>query len=83
MTTLTIVMIAGVLTIVALLVIRLQAPQVAPLPAEITLPDGAAASTFTQGRDWYAVVTDADEILIYDRQSGALRQRVQITPAQP
>ena len=72
-------MIAGVLTIVALLVIRLQAPPARlDLPEEITLPEGVRAAAFTQGRDWYAVVTEGEEILIFDRASGSLRQRVRI-----
>jgi len=82
-TVLTAVMIVGLVTIVALLVIRLQtpAPGAVSLPETIALPDGAAAHAFTQGRDWYAVVTDDDEILIFDRASGDLRQRIAITPA--
>jgi hypothetical protein len=46
------------------------------------LPEGARALAFTQGRDWYAVVTERDEILIFDRATGALRQRVAIKPAE-
>ncbi len=76
-TTLTAVMILGVVVIVALLVIRLQQPVAsAPLPAEITLPDGSRAAAFTRGSDWYAVVTTKDEILIYDAATSALRQRI-------
>ena len=76
-TVLTVVMIAGVLVVMALLVTRLtrDAP---PLPDQITLPQGAKPRAFTQGPDWYAVVTDANEILIFDRLTGALRQTVQI-----
>lgn len=82
-TVLTAVMILGLVTVVALLVIRLQAPAPAalPLPETIALPEGTRATAFTQGRDWYAVVTEGDEILIFDRTTGALRQRVEITPA--
>ena len=36
------------------------------------------AVTFTQGPDWYAVVTQEDVILIFDRMTGELRQRVAI-----
>jgi hypothetical protein len=80
-TTLTVVMIGGVLTIVALLVIRLQTPPPdLSLPEVIELPDGARAVAFTQGAGWYAVVTEGDEILIFDRVSGGLRQRVRIAP---
>ena len=41
-------------------------------------PDGSSAQAFTQGRGWYAVVTDADEILIFDQLTGELRQTVAI-----
>lgn len=76
-TVLTVVMIGGLVIIIALLVTRLSMPaRVLALPDAITLPDGARASAFTQGRGWYAVVTEADEILIFDRDSGALRQRI-------
>jgi hypothetical protein len=83
-TVLTAVMILGVVAIVALLVIRLQAPAPAtpPLPEALALPEGATARAVTQGTDWVAVVTDADEILIFDRGTGALRQRVVITPSE-
>ena len=54
----------------------------AALPDRVTLPDGAEARAFTQGTDWFAVVTDGDEILIYDRATGALRQRVAVEPPQ-
>ena len=77
-TVLTAVMILGVITIVSLLVIRLS-DRPAPLPDQIALPDGATATAFTQARDWYAVVTEDDRILIFDRESGALRQEIAIT----
>jgi hypothetical protein len=76
-TVLTAVMIAGVLVIIVLIVIRLsnRPPE---LPDVIDLPGDARAVSFTQGPDWYAIVTDADTILIYDRISGRLRQTVEI-----
>ena len=79
-TILTGTMIAGLVAVIWLLVIRLPASLQSPLalPASITLPAGTTAIAFTAGRDWYAVVTSADQILIYDRKSGALRQSVQI-----
>ena len=76
-TVLTVVMIAGVLTVIALLVTRLTR-DTPLLPSEITLPDGAEARAFTQGDDWYAVVTSDNRILIFDRLTGALRQTVTI-----
>ncbi|MEM9031647.1 MAG: DUF6476 family protein [Pseudomonadota bacterium] len=71
-------MIAGVLTIVVLLVIRLQPDDATPLPNAIVLPSGAEALAFTQGPDWYAVVTRDNKILIYSRATGALRQELTI-----
>ena len=72
-TVLTMTMIAGITTIVVLFVIRFRefsAPVVLPLPESITLPDDSTAVAFTQGRNWYAVVTEDNEILIFDREDG-------------
>ena len=77
MTVLTVVMIGGVLVVIALLVTRLNR-DTPILPEQISLPDGARAISFTQGPDWYAVVTSENEILIFDRLSGSLRQRVKV-----
>ncbi len=76
-TLLTAVMIGGVLLIITLLVIRLNdKPEL--LPETVTLPEGVEAKAVTQGESWFAIVTQTDEILIFDRLSGKLRQRVQI-----
>lgn len=70
-------MIGGVVMIIALIVMRFQA--VPPLlPESLSLPDGASAVSFTQGPDWYAVVTDDARILVYDRVTGRLQQTVSI-----
>ena len=79
-TILTVTMILGFLTIVALFVMRFAEMNKAELPDEITLPDGARATAFTRGEGWFAVVTDEDEILIYSRTTGNLRQRIAIQP---
>lgn len=71
-------MIAGFLVIVALFVIRMPRATVLPLPAEILLPEGATATAVTRGRDWMAVVTEDDRILIFDLDTGGLRQTVTI-----
>lgn len=76
-TVLTAVMICGVLVVTALLVTRLSGGG-PDLPTTITLPDGAEASAFTQGDGWYAVVTIDNQILIFDRLSGNLRQTIKI-----
>ncbi len=76
-TVLTVIMIFGVLTVIALLVIRLNAdPKPMVLPEQVTLPDGATATAFTVGSDWFAVVTQDDTILIFDQVTGTLRQTI-------
>lgn len=79
-TGLTVTMILGFLTIVALFVMRFTEMNRAELPDTITLPDGARATAFTRGEGWFAVVTENDEILIYSRVTGNLRQRIRIEP---
>lgn len=74
-------MIAGVITIVALLVIRLNAPAPLPLlPAAIHLPDGEKAEAVTFGPGWIAVVSDAGRIHIFDQPGGRLRQSLTVAP---
>jgi hypothetical protein len=76
-TVLTATMIFGLLVVIGLLVIRFSST--APdLPEVIALPSGEKAAAFTQGPDWYAIVTQGNQILIFDRTSGNLRQTVDI-----
>lgn len=84
-TALTVTMIAGLLVLIGLIVIRFRdpPPPALPLPAAVALPEGARALAFTQGADWFAVVTDDDRILIFDRTGGTLRQTLQIAPVPP
>lgn len=83
MIALTLTMILGVIVVVSVIVTRMpRVIQGLPrMPEVISLPDGTRASAFTQGADWYAVVTTDDRILIFERASGTLRQTVQIVPA--
>ena len=76
-TTLTAVMIVGLLVLIGLIVIRLQQPSVT-LPDALTLPGGEVATAYTQGRGWYAVVTQSNQIIIYDAQSGDIRKTIDI-----
>ena len=76
-TVLTGVMIVGVVVVIFLLVTRFTS-QPPALPDRITLPEGATATAFTQGDQWFAVVTDDNRILIYDRVTGQLRQEVTV-----
>jgi hypothetical protein len=71
-------MILGVLTIVILLVIRLQAPSGPFVPDAIILPAGTTATAYTQGTGWIAIVTSDDEILLYDPDGHRLVRRIPI-----
>jgi hypothetical protein len=81
-TVLTATMILGIATIVVLLFIRFSgetpAQSAVTLPDQIELPDGVAARAVTFGDGWYAVVTDGNNILIFDQATGELRQSVEI-----
>jgi hypothetical protein len=76
---LTLTMIAGVITVVAVLVTRMpQAFSATPvLPEGLTLPPGAVAEAVTFGEGWIAVVTEDGRILIFGRD-GQLRQDIRI-----
>ncbi len=76
-TVMTVVMCTGILGILGVMVHRYNNAR-APLPERITLPSGTVATSFTQGAEWYAVVTADNQILIFDRESGALRQTLTI-----
>jgi hypothetical protein len=75
-TGLAVVMGLGIIAIVVLLWMRLSQPMLPDLPATISLPDGAKAEAVTFARDFIVVVTEAGEVLLYDR-AGALKDRVQ------
>ncbi|MAM25776.1 MAG: hypothetical protein CML55_10450 [Rhodobacteraceae bacterium] len=77
-TSLTVVMMLGLLVVIGLLVTRLRDRGPA-LPQQITLPDGATPLAVTAGQGWYAVVTQDDRVLVYDQLTGGLRQELQIT----
>ena len=63
-TLLTLSMIVGILTIAALLAFKLRS-EITKFPQTLTLPDGTKPVAFTQTKDWYSVITDKNEILIY------------------
>lgn len=74
-TTLAGVMIVGLVTIIALLVIRLSAaPVPLALPDSITLPDGATAQAVTLAPGFMLVLSET-EILFFDRNTGQLERR--------
>lgn len=76
-------MIVGIAVIAGVLLLRLgpMAPTVLTpagpvLPANINLPDGAEARAVTFGDGWVAIVTDTPAIVIFDAQTGDIRQSV-------
>jgi len=80
-TVLTVVMIAGLVTIIALFVIRFRTDMHAgapALPAGLSLPAGAVPEAVTAGTGWFAVVTKDSRILIYGKD-GTLLQTVPVT----
>lgn len=78
-TGLAVVMGLGMVAVAAILWLRLSQPPLPGLPPGLALPEGASAAAVTFARDWTVVVTDAGEVLLYDR-AGALRQRVRPEP---
>lgn len=76
-TVLSVVMIVGFIVMIALFVIRFR-DQPAPLPDEIVLPEGKSAYAVTRGKDWYLVVTQDDQVLVYDASTQELRQTIHI-----
>ena len=75
-TLLTLSMIVGILTIAALLAFKLRSENI-NFPQTLTLPDGTKPIAFTQTKDWYSVVTDKNEILIF-KNNGTLIQSIAI-----
>ncbi len=79
---LTLTMIGGVITVVALIVTRMPTafvPATPSIPEQMTLPEGTHPTAVTFGTGWVAVVTDDGRILIFN-EDGALRQEVRLTP---
>ena len=75
-TVLSFTMIAGMVVLIALFVIRFQDSGI-DVPKAITLPDGTRPVAFTQTRSWYAVVSEDDQILIFNLK-GELVQTVPV-----
>jgi len=80
-TSLMLVMIVGFIVLIGLLVTRFPGsadPSLA-LPDSVALPEGAVAEAFTTTAAWYAIVTEAGQILVYDRADGNLLKTIDIT----
>jgi Flp pilus assembly protein protease CpaA len=78
---LTLTMIGGVITVVAVIVTRMpQGMAAGPvLPDTLTLPPGTTAAAITAGAGWFAVVTTDDRILIFGR-NGEMQQEIRVDP---
>lgn len=77
---LSVTFIVGFVALVALFAVRFGefgTPR-PTLPPEILLPPGSRPAAFTQGTDWFAVVTDSDEILIFDMEGGPPVQTIKV-----
>lgn len=78
-TVLTATMILGVLTIVVLLVIRLnEIPVQLAVPAQILLPEGTRVVAVTQTATNILVVTETQNLLIYNASGTELLGAVQL-----
>jgi len=85
-TVLTGVMIVGIASLVALFWLRFPAGGPGPetgkaatapppaLPDTLALPPGASAQAVTAGPGWWAVVTEAGDILLYGADGALLRE---------
>lgn len=72
-------MILGLITIIGLLVTRLTAsPAPLALPAGVTLPENARPDAVTFTQTHILVVTIGGEVLVFDRATGTLRQRIEL-----
>ena len=65
-------MIGGILIIAALLAFKLRSESI-NFPRTLILPDGTKPIAFTQTKNWYSVITDADQILIYKNDGTLIR----------
>ena len=79
-TLLTVSMIVGILTIAALLAFKLRSENI-NFPQTLTLPNGTKPIAFTQTKDWYSIITDADEVLIF-KNDGTLINSILIQEAE-
>ena len=76
-TLLTASMIVGILVIVTLLVIKIRSEDL-NFPNNLLLPDGTKPVAFTQTKDWYSVVTEDNDILIY-KNDGTLFKSIKVS----
>jgi len=67
------VMIIGFVIIVSLFILNFRTSHI-PIPATIELPSSASPVAYTQTKNWYAIITDQDEIFIYDKAGNQIQK---------
>ena len=67
------VMIIGFVIIVSLFILNFRTSAI-PMPAKIELPSSVSPVAYTQTKNWYAIITDQDEILIYDKAGNQIQK---------
>ncbi|WBU64471.1 DUF6476 family protein [Paracoccus aerodenitrificans] len=72
---LSVAMVLGLAVIVVILWIRLSEPPLPELPASVELPANTSAEAVTFAGNRLIVLTDRDEVLIYDAD-GSLQQTI-------
>ena len=73
-------MIAGLVIIISLLVTRLNATPNTSFPTDLKLPAQTQMIAYTQGPNWYAVVTAKNEIFIFDLDKNLIQSIEVQTP---
>lgn len=79
-TVLTAVMIVGVVLIVLLLAIRLNAPAAPSFPEMLALPDGVTPLAVTRGPDFLLVVGQDGRTFVLDPTGSEIRQEIILAP---
>ena len=77
-TTLLAVMIIGFLTLIFMFVMRFSDNNQTFQISDITLPIGVSATAYTQGDNWYAIIDEKNNILIFNKSDNTLRQTIKI-----
>ncbi len=67
------VMIIGFVIIVSLFILNFRTSSI-PMPAKIELPSSVSPVAYTQTKNWYAIITDQDEIFIYDKAGNQIQK---------
>ena len=74
-------MIVGIFSLVTLIFIRFQGEDATvSLPDSILLPNGDRPVAFTQTKGWYAIITDEDEIMFFDKKGTLFKKTTVFGP---